>query len=99
MVARAGGEKGRGDERERENEEGGRDRTREHRVRKKTGMRAEAVGQRLRTGSVLAEDMSLVPGTLVWRLTTICNSGPRGSCDLFWPPEGAALTDTLTPTH
>lgn len=48
----------------------------------------------LRTGSVLAEDLRLVPSTLVWRLTATCNSGSRGSCILFWPPEGAGLTDT-----
>jgi hypothetical protein len=67
--------------------------------REKTGMRAGEVDQQSRTGSVLTEDPSLVPSTLVWQLTTTSNSGSRGSCILFWPPGGAALTDTLTPTH
>lgn len=65
---------------------------------KKTGVRAAAVAQQLRTCTVLAEDLSLVPGTLVWPLTTACNSGSRGSYALFWPP-GALRSCTHTHTY
>lgn len=65
----------------------------------KTGMRTGEVDQQLRTGSVLTEDLSLLPSTLVWQLTTTSNSGSRGVCILFWPPGGTALMDMLTPTH
>lgn len=36
--------------------------------------------------TVLAENLNLVPSTLVWQLKTTRNSDSRGSCTLFWQP-------------
>ena len=47
---------------------------------------AQEMAQWLRTLAAFPEDPGLILNT-TWQFTTICNSNPKGSNTLFWPPQ------------